>query len=203
MLNQFSKTWTLLKRIKKCLKNSRKMRSSTTCKIRCRNLEMQVQTTYESTPSSWVSSGSVSKWRLPVEWKWNLSKSGHPVHSIGDCVPLAHPKWKTEPEAVRKKYEAKAKAHKEVRLECEFLFSAHKSKPLKPPISRSFYLWLIQKMRCTESEGRLDNTGKPISEYRNPDEVLDQNRKMVRVDISRSLPHGENAPGRSASFIIC
>ena len=139
MLNQFSKTWTLLKRIKKCLKNSRKMRSSTTCKIRCRNLEMQVQTTYESTPSSWVSSGSVSKWRFSVEWKWNLSKSGHPVHSIGDCVPLAHPKWKTEPEAVRKKYEAKAKAHKEVRFESEFLFSVHKSKPLKPPKSHFTY----------------------------------------------------------------
>ena len=41
-----------------------------------------------------------------------------------------------------------------------------------------------------EPEGRLDNTGKPISEYQNPDDVLDQNRRMARVDIARLLPSG-------------
>ena len=42
--------------------------------------------------------------------------TGYTVNSIGDCVPLAHPRWKTESEEVKKKYEAKAKAHKQVNL---------------------------------------------------------------------------------------
>ena len=45
-------------------------------------------------------------------------------------------------------------------------------------------------MRHVEPEGRLDNTGKPISEYQNPEDVLDQSRRMARVDIARILPLG-------------
>ena len=89
----------------------------------------------------------------------NTLPQGYTVHTISDCVPLAHPKWRVEPEEVKKKYEAKAKAHK-------------------------------QKDRPEEDEGRLDNTGKPIADYQNPEEVLNQNRRKARVDLARLLPQG-------------